>query len=254
MIFTKSYKLQLLVGLGVGTWLVLFLVFIAPFDVADLSFLIRIRITIFYGLIFFICYPIAIVFQNFLYKRYAEWSLKLEILLYFFLFALVLPPTIIYYYSDIVNGDYPIDRFILEQYIPILIVITPVMFLLRRVVSKNEQLRQLTKMNDGIITFSGENRKDVLKVEASAIVLVQSSDNYVEVNYLENAILRKKLLRTTLKRVENQFDFLVRVHRSCLVNAIHFVEWADKDTAVFNEIRVPISKQYKKKVDEIIRP
>ncbi|MEP5072727.1 MAG: LytTR family transcriptional regulator, partial [Crocinitomicaceae bacterium] len=213
MTFTHSFKHHLFVGLGISIWLVLFLVLIAPFDVSDLSFLIRIRITVVYGLILFFCYLLCIVVQYILFKKRSCWSLRFEALIYFLLYILVLPLTILYYKSGIVNGDYPISLFILEQYIPILIIITPIMYLFRRLAAKS-----VNKIKEeGFILIQGENKNDVLKVKQDLIIAVKSSDNYVEVSYLELGQLKKKLLRTTLKKVESEFDFLTRSHRSFLI-------------------------------------
>ena len=204
-----------------------------------------------YGLITFLSYSACIVIQNMLFDRFFRWSIKLEILIYFILYLIALPFTVLYYKSDIVNGDYSVIRFILEQYIPILIIITPIMFLLRKFVSKNG--RSISR-KEGVVVLKGENRDDILRIRPEAIVSVSSSDNYVEVGYLDQKILRKKLLRMTLKKVELEFDFLIRSHRSHLINPIHFVEWVGKDTIKLNQIEIPVSKQYKSLIENLIQP
>ncbi|MEQ9467548.1 MAG: LytTR family DNA-binding domain-containing protein [Ekhidna sp.] len=251
MTFTKSYKVHLAVGVGVSTWLFFFLVFIAPFDVSDLSFFIRMQITIVYGLIFFLCYVISIFIQNMLFGISSKWSVKLELLIYLLLYLLAMPFTIWYYKSDIVNGDYSISRFILEQYIPILIIITPIMFLLRKLAAKSEKVISHEK---GLITLKGENKTDILRLKSESIISANSSDNYVEVCYLDQGELKKKLLRTTLKKVESECDFLVRTHRSFLFNPNHFIEWISKDILRLTQIEIPVSKQYKDRINQLIRP
>ncbi|MFK7951826.1 MAG: LytTR family transcriptional regulator DNA-binding domain-containing protein [Ekhidna sp.] len=250
MTFTNSFKYHLLVGLGISIWLVLFLVLIAPFDVSDLSILIRIRITIVYGVILFFCYFVCIVVQRILFKTFLKWSLILEISIYFLLYFLVLPLAVLYYKSGIVNGDYSVVSFIREQYIPIIIIITPIMYLFRRLAARSEN--RLPK--EGFVLIKGVNRNDVLRVKQDLIIAIKSSDNYVEVNYLESAQLKKKLLRTTLRKVESEFDFLIRAHRSYLINPIHFVEWIDKDIIKLNHLEVPVSKQYRSLIEDLIQP
>lgn len=131
---------------------------------------------------------------------------------------------------------------------------TPIMFLLRRFVARSEQVKQLIELKDGVVTLKGDNKKDVLRLKPVAIVAVQSSDNYVEVSYLDKNELKKKLLRTTLKNVELQFDFLIRTHRSYLINMHHFIEWKGKDVAIISEMEIPVSKKYQLKVLESIHP
>jgi len=185
-----------------------------------------------------------------LFKKQPNWSWKSEVAIYVLLYLLVLPPTIFYYKSDIVNGDYPTYLFITEQYIPIIVVITPIMYLFRRLAARtNNRIEE-----EGFVILKGENKGDVLKIRQDLIIAVKSSDNYVEVSYLDAEELKKKLLRTTLKKIELEFSFLIRSHRSFLINTTHFKEWVKKDVARLGQIEVPVSKQYRDQISDLIRP
>ena len=242
MTFTRSFKLHFLVGLGIGFWLVLFLVLIAPFDASDLSFFVRIEILSVYGVILLTTYCLCIPVQNMLHRRFSKWNLKLEIFIYILLYAITLPPTILYYKSEIVNGEYPVPFFILEQYIPIVIIITPILFVLRKLIVKKEPI---TMDEDGTIIMRGDNKTDVLRLESNDVLYVASSDNYVEVFYSDKDSEKKKLLRTTLKKIESEFSFLKKVHRSYLVNPEHFHEWITKDSIRIGKSEIPVSKSYR---------
>ncbi len=240
MPYIHSFKRKLRVGAITSLWLVAFLVFIAPFDASDLSFSIRMEIMIVYGLILFVCYAIVSIIESLFFLKFQNWSVSNEFGSYTLLYILVFPPTVLYYKSDIVNGDYSELNFFLEQYIPILIIITPVLFFLRKLASNSNK--------DELVILKGENKRDVLRLQVGELVCISSSDNYVEVSFLENGKIHKKLLRTTLKKVESDFSFLKRVHRSHLINPSHFVEWKNRDAIVLAGIIVPVTKQYHKNI------
>jgi len=241
MPYIHSLKKKVLVGAGVGLWLFAFLLFIAPFDASDLTFKIRVLIMVVYGLIFFLGYLIIIYFEWLVFSRLKYWSLRWEITMYFSLYSVVFIPTIFYYKSEIVNGDYAEFQFFLEQYIPTLIIVTPVIYLFRRIASKTDE---------GLVTIKGDNKRDILRIATNNVISVSSSDNYIEVAYFKNGVISKRLLRTTLKKIESELLFLKRIHRSHLINIEHFIEWQGKDTVVVGGVVLPVSKKYRENVPD----
>ncbi len=71
-----------------------------------------------------------------------------------------------------------------------------------------------------IITLVAENERDSVSFKASALLFIESADNYSEIVFLKNNTVQKELIRSSLSRLENQLsvDFVVRCHRSYLVN------------------------------------
>ena len=55
------------------------------------------------------------------------------------------------------------------------------------------------------IEILSENKSDSLQLLHHNIVAIKSADNYIQVYYLENNMLKKKLLRNTLRNIELQF-------------------------------------------------
>jgi hypothetical protein len=107
--------------------------------------------------------------------------------------------------------------------------------------------------------IESENKSESIAVMLSDIILIRSADNYVELVYLENEELKRKLLRNTLKNVENhlnQFPFFLRCHRTTLINT-GFIERLFRNyTGVMIKIKgydieIPVSRQYLLKVKEI---
>ncbi len=73
---------------------------------------------------------------------------------------------------------------------------------------------------DSTLVFNSDNGKDSIKLQADQFLYAESSDNYTDIVYIENAIVRRALIRSSLKRIEemNAANYVIRVHRAFLVN------------------------------------
>jgi len=238
-----SYKHHLLVALVIGLWLAFFLVFIAPFDAAELSFSIRLRILPFYGVICFFGYLIVVPIQNWIFKKFDKWTLFLEGIILLLFNCIGLIGCYLYYTTDIINGTFSFSKFTLEVYYPIFLILLPIILFSRWYLNK-----KVVNLVSDKIFLTGENKLDVLQIQLSDLVCISSADNYVEVSYLMNNTLRKKLLRITLKDIHPQQPSLIKVHRSHLINTQHFKEWKNSNTLVLTQMEVPISKSYKQSI------
>ena len=238
-----SYKHHLIVGVIVGLWLISFLILIAPFDIAELPFSIRLEILPVYGIITIICYLLLIPFQNWVFEKKKTWYLFLEILLIIIFNILTLIGSFIYYKTDYVNGNYEFSKFSLEVYMPIFLIQLPILIFSRWYLNKKISSEKSDK-----ILLTGENKMDILKMSFSDLICISSADNYVEISYLVNNILRVKLLRTTLKNIHLQQPELIKTHRSHIINPLHFKEWKNSNTIILTQKEIPVSKNYKKSI------
>jgi len=71
------------------------------------------------------------------------------------------------------------------------------------------------------ITIEAENEKDKLTIPAACLIAATSADNYVKVFYLQNEQLKTAMLRTTLKKLEENVastPSFFRCHRTAVVN------------------------------------
>jgi DNA-binding LytR/AlgR family response regulator len=102
------------------------------------------------------------------------------------------------------------------------------------------------------ITIKDENEIVKLILKTEDLLFIQSADNYVEVNFLENGVLSKSLLRNSIKKLETTFinTSIVRCHRSFIVNT-HNIVLSKKTSSGFNlilnqvsELTIPVSKSY----------
>jgi DNA-binding LytR/AlgR family response regulator len=108
------------------------------------------------------------------------------------------------------------------------------------------------------IVFTSDNATDTLTLPVSDVTLIRSADNYVEVAFVENKLYKKKLIRNTLKNVEQltkPYPNFVRCHRICIVNTL-YIEKLNKKfnnywiTMKGSEEQVPVSRQYLLKLKE----
>ena len=110
------------------------------------------------------------------------------------------------------------------------------------------------------IEISSENYGENLNLLVSNIAFIKSADNYIEIVYRDGDLFRKKLLRNTLKNIEQQFrqySNFTRCHRICIVNT-HYIEKLSRNYSNhwltikgFDE-RIPVSIQYVMKVKELL--
>lgn len=102
-------------------------------------------------------------------------------------------------------------------------------------------------------SFISENIKESLEINLQDLLFFSSTGNYINVVWFEENNLRKKLLRGTimenLKPLEN-YDFIVRVHRSYVVNVKMLVSVSGNSKTGFKlRVRnyseeIPVSRKY----------
>ncbi len=238
-----SYKFHSIIATIISIWLVVFLVLIAPFDASDLSFMIRLQILPFYGVISFIGYMLLVPFQNWVFKRMNRWTIIFEVLFIFVFNILVLLGSFWYYKTEIINGIYSFSKFSIEVYTPICFILLSILIFSRWFLNRKAPTKPTSK-----ITLTGDNKLDILKIKQSDLICISNSQNYVEIFYLENAQLRSKLIRSSLKKIQTDFEFLIQIHRSHLINPEHFKSWKDSTTILLTQIELPVSKNYKERV------
>ncbi len=71
------------------------------------------------------------------------------------------------------------------------------------------------------VILEGQNDKEEVKINPKDIILISSSGNYIEVYFIKNLALERKVLRGSLSKIEEsllEFDFFFRCHRTHLVN------------------------------------
>ena len=242
-----SYKAHAILGIIIGIWLVLFQILISPFDVADLTLKNKLILIPPYGILLFISYMAGIGLQNWLFKKSGEWSYGKEALILSFVFTTLLFMCFAYYKTLLINGTYSFLGFTFSIYLPTLIIFVAFIILGRMYLNKLQ-----AKKNRSKIILKGINKGDILQIEPDTIVCISSAQNYIEVYYLQQEVLQKKLLRNTLKNASDFAPHLIQVHRSHLVHPEYFVKWINSNTALFHSVEIAVSKKYKDVLEQSI--
>ncbi len=234
-----SIKHNLIIGLLFSLWIFIFAFIIKPFDDGTINFQSWLLISFGFSVLAFVCYAVLTFVQKSVYKRISKWNLTLETGSIFFFYFIYLIGIFAYYKSPILKGGYNFSEFFSIIFIKVALILTPVIILARRYLIK------LIPIKDGVLLFKGENRLDILKIKKADLVCISNAQNYVEIFYLENDNLRSKLIRSSLKKVQDDFGFLIQIHRSHLINPIHFKSWRNANTIILTQIELPVSKNYK---------
>ena len=235
----SSIKHHLVVGLLLALWIFAFAFIIKPFDDGTVNFRSWFFISFGFSVLAFLCYSVLTFVQNRIYKKISKWNLGLEMGSIVFFFLIYLFGIYAFYKSPILKGGYSFYEFFLIIFIKVALILTPVVILARRYLIK------LIPVKDDVLTFIGENKLDILKVQKADLVCISNAQNYVEIFYIENEKLHSKLIRSSLKKILEDFTFLIQIHRSHLINPIHFKSWRNSNTVILTQIELPVSKNYK---------
>lgn len=71
------------------------------------------------------------------------------------------------------------------------------------------------------VTLTGDNQNETLQLDAGQIACLSAADNYVQVFFFENGALKSRMLRATLKKMEDALAAspqFFRCHRTYIVN------------------------------------
>ena len=102
-----------------------------------------------------------------------------------------------------------------------------------------------------LIAFKDENDKIKFSVLAKDLLMLESTDNYVSVYYILENKVQRKLLRNTLKNLEDLLkeNSIIRCHRSYMVNSQN-VDFLQKDGKKLQlklkllDKTIPVSQKY----------
>ncbi|MBL0341010.1 MAG: LytTR family transcriptional regulator DNA-binding domain-containing protein [Bacteroidetes bacterium] len=90
-------------------------------------------------------------------------------------------------------------------------------------------------------------------------MFAESADNYTDIVYIENGIIKRALIRSTLKRIEdmNTAPYIIRVHRAFLVNLRKVKEAVGNSQGfrlVFDNIdeTVPVARRSSSQVKDLL--
>jgi uncharacterized membrane protein len=106
----------------------------------------------------------------------------------------------------------------------IVVLLAYLMFLKIKLRQAEEITRKLgassKEMADEWIQLVSESGTEKMRVSANDLLFIQSSDNYSNIVWREDTQNKKTLIRSSLKRLEEQIpiSYIIRCHRSFIVN------------------------------------
>ena len=237
-----SLRHHAIIGVLLSVWGFLFAFFIRPFAHGTMDDEKWVFVSLGFSVLVFVVYMIVSYLQKLVYKRFSTWHIGMEVGLYIVFYLIYALLTYIYYRSPVIEGFYNFPEFLSAIIFKIFLVVTPILFIARRYANT------LLEKDSDLITLKGENKHDVLKIKQTDLVCISNAQNYVEVYYIDNDQLKTKLLRSSLKQMETDIDFLIRIHRSHLINPSHFKSWVDTKTVALSHIELPVAKNYKERL------
>lgn len=261
--------------LGIAILVFLFILFFQPFTIEEFEFENKLLFFAGFGLIiFFFLVIIQILFQN-LIIQIEEDKLNHSLLIPLYYFSQVVTTAIAFIFYIRYVGQGKITFNIVVKVIFICIS-SPVTIYLKNKLSSyrfhfqkflhesrlmQEKLKQFTEnYANKFVELISENDSDNFRIQVSEIVFIKSADNYIEVGYNDGSEVKKKMIRNTLKNVEQQlyeFNNFIRTHRTSLVN----IQYIDKLNKNFNNYwlsldntkeTIPVSRQYLMIVKELL--
>jgi len=121
-----------------------------------------------------------------------------------------------------------------------------------------DEVKELRQQNELLLIEKEIIQKQVQKYQD--VALIKSADNYVEIVYKEGEHLKKKLLRNTMRNIEQQiksYSNFIRCHRICIVNT-YYIEKLNRKynnhwlTIKEYQEQIPVSRQYLLKLKDAI--
>lgn len=120
-------KPHIVLAILLGIWLTAFLVFVGPYDTAELPLQWRAQVMYGYGLVIMLSYWILIPVQKLLFRLLRGNIYGYEVLINGLIISLGLLGSFWYYETPKINGDYGFARFTLEIFLPTNVIFVPLL-------------------------------------------------------------------------------------------------------------------------------
>jgi hypothetical protein len=270
-------KARLIVNLLISILVVATLSLLKPFGLESLPFQMAKQIPIFlgYGAISFFLllmadYLIKPAFPVFYDGQF--WTVKKNII--WMIFLVVFVSTGILFYSNAIGFIGVSGRSLLKFQSTVLAYASlPVLLFtlinwwlrLKRNVALADKINKdlhkplVRKGTDYPLIFSSEFESDTLRIYPDQFLFAESADNFTDIVYTENGILKRFLIQATIDRFieTNSSEYVTRVNRSYLAN-LYKVESVNGNAQGYrlvfsdSEQTVPVSKQTSKVVHALL--
>ncbi len=238
---SKSYKL--LVSLGFGIFVFLFLAIFKPFGVAQLGD----NITVYsfgFGVLTTFGLLLSLFLLPLIFKKKFEsenWTIGKNVL--FTIWIIVLISSFNWYYKFLVVNDYSgsfNDYISFLNYTVAVGIFPSILFFIidekksrkkrekiAEIITKEKKKTIQTEKKAKTISLTSDNKKDVFEIDINNLVYITSEGNYVCVFTKKNGQLKENILRTTLTKIYSElsdYNHMIRCHKSYIINSNHIRE------------------------------
>jgi hypothetical protein len=125
---------------------------------------------------------------------------------------------------------------------------------------KNHTTFQNNSRSEESILLTSDNEKEELKIEPAKLLFVKSVGNYIEVYFKNSDKIDSKIMRSSLKRIEDlivNHKYICRSHRAYLVNLNNISNVTGNSQGYQLELEgteknVPVSRKYLKNIRDLI--
>ncbi len=257
-----SRNLKVIIGISIG--LFLFMIFFHPFKIQIEDFDDRIYLMLGFALITLLSFTIILILLPLFFPaifRDGRWKVKDEIFLMTGLF--VVHSGLYVSYAKLI-GLMEVNVFLMFRASLITAILVIIMIVQDRFTQLKLKLERTIGIKDSrnelfvvppvdeLFTFPSALQSEQLTIRISALAVIKSASNYVEVFWHDEGKIKKKLIRSTLSQTEKALKsvpFVVRCHRTCLVNMNRVVNMKEAFQGLKLTLRdfpesVPVSRQY----------
>lgn len=273
-LINKNYRYSLKIYLTVSLGIFFFILFFQPFDIHLQDFNNLLLFIAGLGTIVFLLLCLFNIILPWYFPKIMS-GVKHEstsVLLVNLLICIITSLAFVFYLRYV--GHVAMSMFIVFKIF--LVCVTPIAILM--IIAENQSIKhQLYTLREkniklsllieddnkqpaDIIQFFSDNKSENFTLSTNDILLIKSAENYVEIVHKEMESSKRKLIRTTLKNIEEhlkKYPQFTRCHRTCIVNTKYVLEltknYQGYKLKVHNYYEeVPVSRQYLLNVREAL--
>jgi hypothetical protein len=271
---SKETRQELKNYFGISLAIFLFILFFQPFDFSHLNFNNQLLIIAGLGTIIFVFLSLFLLILPTIFPSIFEDHSESLFGNFMGLFISALCSVAFAFYLRYVGIIY-LSMFLMFKVL--LICVTPyvVLKIINYQVSLKETIFDLKESNNRLkslladfqheetvkaVEIYSENKAEKLALEINSLLLIRSADNYIEIIYNEDDQYKKKLIRNSLKNIEDQlskYTNFIRCHRTYILNSNHIEKLVKSYSGYKIRLRnfpeeIPVSRQFHLKVKEAI--
>ena len=168
----------------------------------------------------------------------------------FGLSALVFISILVYSYFILIFSGNSINDSFVEVLLNTLIVGSVMLFLVKGVLGSSSENDDTNGQK--IIIPSRYKTESGIQLLPDQMIMIEANGNYIMVYYLHESIVKKKMIRNTMKEAQQQctgYQHLMRCHASFLINADYIMEMLKSNRNHYLHLtlmdkRIPVSQKY----------